>query len=90
MDDEASFMAAILADPDENTTRLAFADWLDEQGQGGRAEFIRLQLRYAGIDSQSVHATSPSDYERMFDLIESDTRPRWWAPCRRRRGRRCA
>ncbi len=39
--------AAILAHPDEDTPRLVFADYLDEQGDHHRAEFIRLQCRLA-------------------------------------------
>ena len=44
---ESKLLAAILAHPDEDTPRLALADFLDEQGapeQRDRAEFIRLQI----------------------------------------------
>lgn len=45
MSDELALLAAILANPDEDTPRLMFADWLDENGRGAaRAEFIRLQI----------------------------------------------
>jgi len=43
-------MSAILANPDEDTPRLAFADWLDEHGDAHdrtRASFIRLQIDHA-------------------------------------------
>lgn len=43
MSDEFSLLAAILSHPDEDTPRLVFADWLDENGFAARAEFIRLQ-----------------------------------------------
>ncbi|WP_439631823.1 TIGR02996 domain-containing protein [Gemmata sp.] len=46
MDDRRALMAAILADPAEDTPRLALADWLDEHGDAhdrARAAFIRLQ-----------------------------------------------
>lgn len=43
MSDEAALLAAILAHPDEDTPRLMFADWLQENGQPERAEFIRIQ-----------------------------------------------
>lgn len=48
MDDRRALMAAIVANPDEDTPRLALADWLDEHGDKhdrARAEFIRLQIR---------------------------------------------
>ena len=42
-------LRAILADPAEDTHRLVYADWLDEQGQGERAEFIRVQVESAAL-----------------------------------------
>jgi uncharacterized protein (TIGR02996 family) len=38
-----ALMAAIIADPDDDTPRLVYADWLQENGDEARAEFIRLQ-----------------------------------------------
>ncbi len=43
MSDEPALLAAILAHPDEDTPRLIYADWLDENGKAERAEFIRIQ-----------------------------------------------
>ena len=43
MSDEDALLAAIEAHPDEDTPRLAYADWCDEHDQPARAEFIRLQ-----------------------------------------------
>lgn len=43
MSDEAALLTAIIANPDEDTPRLMFADWLQENGQPERAEFIRIQ-----------------------------------------------
>jgi uncharacterized protein (TIGR02996 family) len=39
-----ALLAAVLARPDDDTPRLVYADWLEEQGDGTRAEFIRLQV----------------------------------------------
>lgn len=39
---DASFLAAILDDPDDTALRLIYADWLEERGDP-RGEFIRLQ-----------------------------------------------
>lgn len=44
-----AFIKAILADPDDDAPRLIYADWLDEQGQDQRAEFIRVQCRLATL-----------------------------------------
>jgi uncharacterized protein (TIGR02996 family) len=44
MTDGDALLAAILANPCEDTPRLAYADWLDENGQSNRAEFVRVQI----------------------------------------------
>ena len=44
MTETLDFLAAILAAPNDDSLRWAYADWLDEQGEGERAEFIRVQL----------------------------------------------
>ena len=41
------FLQALLADPDDDTLRLALADWLDENDQSARAEFVRVQVELA-------------------------------------------
>ena len=41
--------AAIVASADDDTPRLAYADWLDENGDHDRAEFIRVQCRLADL-----------------------------------------
>ncbi len=49
MTERDTFLRAILADPDDDIVRLAYADWLDEQcgGVDPRAEFIRIQCEQA-------------------------------------------
>lgn len=39
---EEPFLRAILATPGDATVRLLYADWLDEQGQSEKAQFLRL------------------------------------------------
>jgi uncharacterized protein (TIGR02996 family) len=41
------FLRALLADPEDDTLRLALADWLDENDQPARAEFVRVQIELA-------------------------------------------
>jgi uncharacterized protein (TIGR02996 family) len=41
------FLQALLANPEDDTLRLVMADWLDENDQPARAEFIRLQVELA-------------------------------------------
>ncbi|MBA4063483.1 MAG: hypothetical protein C0501_07175 [Isosphaera sp.] len=47
MSDHDALLAAICADPDEDTPRLALADWLDEHDQHARAAFVRDQVELA-------------------------------------------
>ncbi len=52
-DDELALIRAAAADPDEDTLRLAYADWLDEQGGdvfASQAAFARLQVRRSRLD----------------------------------------
>jgi uncharacterized protein (TIGR02996 family) len=49
MSDEAALLSAIIHHPDEDTPRLAYADWLDENDDPDRAEFIRVQIRLADM-----------------------------------------
>jgi len=49
-DEEFGFIRAVVEDPDNDTPRLLYADWLDEQGDpaaSARAEFIRIQCQLA-------------------------------------------
>jgi uncharacterized protein (TIGR02996 family) len=46
------FIRQILASPDDDAPRLAYADWLEQQGERDRAEFIRLQIAAARLPPQ--------------------------------------
>jgi uncharacterized protein (TIGR02996 family) len=63
-------MAAIIANPDEDTPRLAFADWLEEHGDEhdrARAEFIRSQVRSAALpDGDRERARMEKAATRLF------------------------
>ncbi len=41
------FLKALLAEPEDDTLRLAMVDWLDENDQPARAEFVRVQIELA-------------------------------------------
>ncbi len=44
---EPSLLAAVIDCPTDDWSRLVAADWLEEQGQADRAEFIRVQVQLA-------------------------------------------
>jgi uncharacterized protein (TIGR02996 family) len=68
MTDRDALLAAILADPDDNTARLVYADWLQENGQTERAEFIRAQIEAAGAEPFGVQARQAN--QRATKLLD--------------------
>lgn len=51
MTDRDALLAAIREVPDEDTPRLVYADWLQENGQDKCAEFIRVQIELSRLSS---------------------------------------
>jgi uncharacterized protein (TIGR02996 family) len=47
MTDRTALLAAIIANPAEDSVRLGMADWLEEHDEPERAEFIRVQIKIA-------------------------------------------
>jgi uncharacterized protein (TIGR02996 family) len=52
MTDREALVRAIIERPDDDAPRLIFADWLDENGEPERAEFIRIQCELANKATQ--------------------------------------
>ena len=50
MSQHEAFLQSILEAPNDDAPRLVYADWLDDHGDGDRAEFIRVQCRLARLD----------------------------------------
>ncbi|QJW99786.1 TIGR02996 domain-containing protein [Frigoriglobus tundricola] len=61
--------------PDDDTPRLVFADWLQEHGEEDRAEFIRVQIELVR------KAENPSLKERQGALLGAH-RAEWESPFR--------
>src|SRR5262245_38647966 len=49
MNERDALLKAICENPDDDTPRLVFADWLQENGDEAYAEFIRTQVRFAEL-----------------------------------------
>lgn len=62
MSDEAALRAAICANPDEDTLRLVYADWLDEHGAPERAAFIRAKVEEHRLERADSAAATMSDH----------------------------
>lgn len=73
MSDEDALLNAIAAHPEEDTPRLMYADWLDENGQPLRAEFIRVQIDVSRIEQLPRIELNPyvNLFKRNQELIEN-------------------
>src|SRR5205085_8409377 len=65
-------LAAVIADPDDDTVRLALADWLDENGDEARAEFVRVQVKLARLPAWDREAKLLRFRERVLLLRHGD------------------
>jgi uncharacterized protein (TIGR02996 family) len=73
-----AFLQRIRAYPDDDTQRLIFADWLDEEGDP-RGQFIRVQLALAALSTGAPERPALVGAERA--LLEAH-RDEWEAPLR--------
>ena len=62
MSDRDALLAAIRAQPDEDTPRLVFADWCDENDEPQRAAFIRAQVEYHRLLSADTPAAATDEF----------------------------
>lgn len=93
MSEEGALLAAICAEPEEDTPRLAYADWLDEhagslpkakrESARLRAELIRVQcalFRMPPEEEDADSATSRVELEnREAELLKNTNRRQAWA-----------
>ena len=54
MNEREALLKAVCENPDDDTPRLVFADWLQENGEEERAEFIRVQIEVLAPPSGDV------------------------------------
>jgi uncharacterized protein (TIGR02996 family) len=60
MTDGDLLLARVIADPACDAVRLVYADWLEENGQPERAEFVRVQVELANLPPVRIHADGKS------------------------------
>jgi serine/threonine kinase PknH len=73
MGDESAFLRAIADAPDDHAPRLVYADWLDENGQPERAEYVRLVCRNDVAALDRLREVAPSLDAKWAALV----RPEW-------------
>src|SRR5262245_27737496 len=79
MSPEGGFLQAIVADPDDDTPRLVYADWLEDHGQPERAEFIRAQIELARLGEGDPRRDA---LEARAGELEKAHSARWLQPLR--------
>ena len=67
--DADALLRAIVRHPDDDTPRLVYADWLQENGRSEEGEFLRVQCRLASAE--------PDDPEYP-ELVEREEELRLW------------
>ena len=72
------FLKVILADPEDDLPRLAYADWLEERGDP-RGEFIHLQCALARVDDADPRSRELSAREQ--ELLTQHAKE-WLGPLR--------
>jgi uncharacterized protein (TIGR02996 family) len=74
---ERGLLQAIATEPDDDTHRLVYADWIDDHGDPERAEFIRAQIRLANDSTDSPERRALA--HRAHQLREANE-TRWLEP----------
>ena len=80
MTDREALLREVCANPDDDLTRLVFADWLQENRDEARGEFIRLQVHMAQFESHAKEDW-PS-WQRLCAREQeflSEHDEEWWA-----------
>jgi uncharacterized protein (TIGR02996 family) len=76
----SAFLADIVANPDDDTPRLVYADWLEDNGDPQRARFIRVQCRLARLGQYDLERY---DLEgEQADLLQTNQK-KWRKPLAR-------
>ncbi len=69
MNDADALLKTIVRHPGDDTPRVVYADWLEENGRAEEAEFLRVQCRLA--------AAEPTDND-YAELLDRDEELRLW------------
>jgi uncharacterized protein (TIGR02996 family) len=72
---EEAFVFDICANPDDDGLRLIYADWLQENGQPQRAEFIRVQIELARLADDDLRREALADRQDELLIAHGDE---WW------------
>jgi uncharacterized protein (TIGR02996 family) len=76
---QQAFLRDIIEHPENDTPRLIYADWLEENGQADRGQLIRLQCRYVNLyqhyinhhDAKVGNCEECNESHRVSELLTS-------------------
>jgi uncharacterized protein (TIGR02996 family) len=80
MADHPELLQAIVESPDDDDVRLVYADWLDENGEPERAEFIRLHCRLARMLDTNPDPFQPGGEVISANILRPEVRDRLLRP----------
>jgi uncharacterized protein (TIGR02996 family) len=73
--EERALLAAIIAQPDDDTARLVYADWLQEHGNEDRADLIRAQVWLTSTKGDIASAAQRNEWNaRARELLRTYSR----------------
>jgi uncharacterized protein (TIGR02996 family) len=78
-EDERAFFDRIRDEPDDDAPRLIYADWLDENGQPERAEFVRVQCALERLPDDDPQQAVLRERQRQ---LRDEHEDRWTAELR--------
>jgi uncharacterized protein (TIGR02996 family) len=71
MNEHQAFLSAIHADPEDETTRLVYADWLEERGDP-RGEYLRLDCALQRMSPEDEHFSAMvTRFRRLREEIDT-------------------
>lgn len=87
MSTESALLRAVRDNPDDDTVRLVYADFMDELGDADRAEFIRTQVALANtresdparrlLEDREHELLAANEYRWLGELGEADGLIEW-------------
>src|SRR2546430_1459649 len=83
MAEQDDLLQAVLDNPDDDTPRLAYANWCDRQSDEptkARGEFIRVQIEIALMDTSAVNQGAASDLEHRASALSNSYGSAWAGP----------
>jgi uncharacterized protein (TIGR02996 family) len=82
MSDHDALLAGVLAHPDADLPRLVYADFIEENGDATRAEFIRVQCALAGGHFEDEKEKAALELRERY--LREKHGPAWLAPLKKK------